>query len=120
MFGLDNTVKLKPVLGVDDLLLLLNYHWARDTSTFPTERYRVQFALILLLLFGTGCRPAELVDAKKKKRDNIGSENEDLEVVDDDDDTSDNGFSTEKNKDTGGLKRTLDTSTRSATRMCVC
>jgi hypothetical protein len=67
-FDLDITVKEKPVLGVDDLLLLLNYHWARDTSTFPTERHRVQFALILLLLFATGCRPAELVDAKKKKR----------------------------------------------------
>jgi len=67
-FKLDITVKEKPVLGVDDLLLLLNYHWARDTSTFPTERHRVQFALILLLLFATGCRPAELVDAKRKKR----------------------------------------------------
>ncbi|KAL5315971.1 hypothetical protein ACEPPN_016845 [Leptodophora sp. 'Broadleaf-Isolate-01'] len=41
---------------------------ARDTFTFLTERHRVQFALILLLLFATGCRPAELVDAKKKKR----------------------------------------------------
>ena len=28
----------------------------------------MQFALILLLLFATGCRPAELVDVKKKKR----------------------------------------------------
>lgn len=67
-FKLDITVKEKPVLGVDDLLLLLNHHWARDTSTFPTERHRVQFALILLLLFAIGCRPAELVDAKKKKK----------------------------------------------------
>ncbi|TVY12529.1 hypothetical protein LARI1_G009432 [Lachnellula arida] len=82
-FGLDNTVKSKPVLGVDDLLLLLNYHWARDTSTFSTERHRVQFALILLLLFGTGCRPAELVDAKKKRKDtdfdNDNPDNDDLE-----------------------------------------
>jgi hypothetical protein len=70
---------------VDDLLLLLNYHWARDTSTFPTERHRVQFALILLFLFGTGCRPAELVDAKKKKRDDIDSETDELQVLDDDD-----------------------------------
>ncbi|KAG9238191.1 hypothetical protein BJ875DRAFT_492706 [Amylocarpus encephaloides] len=36
-FGLDNTVKSKPVLGVDDLLLLLNHHWARDTSTFHSS-----------------------------------------------------------------------------------
>jgi hypothetical protein len=28
----------------------------------------VQFLLILLLLFATGCRPTELVDAKKKKK----------------------------------------------------
>ncbi|KAG4427387.1 hypothetical protein IFR05_017130 [Cadophora sp. M221] len=83
-FGLDNTVKSKPVLGVDDLLLLLNHHWARDTSTFPTERHRVQFALIMLLLFGTGCRPAELVDARKKRKDDIDSEDDDLEVFDDD------------------------------------
>jgi hypothetical protein len=67
-FELDITVKEKPVLGVDDLLLLLNYHWGRDTSTSPTERHRVQFALILLLLFATGCRPAELVDAKMRKK----------------------------------------------------
>jgi Protein of unknown function (DUF3435) len=93
-------------LGVDDLLLLLNYHWARDTSTFSTERHRVQFALILLLLFGTGCRPAELVDAKKKRKDDISSDNDDLEVVDDDDilavDKSDDGFGTESNKDFSG------------------
>jgi hypothetical protein len=72
-------------LGVDDLLLLLNHHWARDTSTFPTERHRVQFALILLLLFGTGCRPAELVDAKKKRKEDIDSEDDDLEDLYDDD-----------------------------------
>jgi hypothetical protein len=53
-FELDITVKSKPVLGVDDLFLLLNYHWARDTATFPTEQHRVKFALLLLLLFGTG------------------------------------------------------------------
>jgi hypothetical protein len=76
---LDRTVKSKPVLGVDDLLLLLNCHWARDKSVYRTERQRVQYALILLLLFGTGCRPAELVDAKRKRRDNPGSDDDDLE-----------------------------------------
>lgn len=35
----------------------------RDTATLPTKRHRV---LILLLLFATGCRPAELVDARKR------------------------------------------------------
>ncbi|KAH6663377.1 hypothetical protein B0J14DRAFT_662090 [Halenospora varia] len=55
-FGLDNTVKSKPVLD---------------------------FALILLLLLGTGYRPAELVDARKKKKGDVGSEDNDLKVVDD-------------------------------------
>jgi hypothetical protein len=70
---------------VDDLLLLLNHHWARDTSTFPTERHRVQFALILLLLFGTGCRPAKLVNTKKKRKDDIGFDDDNFEGVNDND-----------------------------------
>ncbi|PMD59341.1 uncharacterized protein K444DRAFT_630140 [Hyaloscypha bicolor E] len=89
-FELDITVREKPVLGIDDLLLLLNYHWARDTSTFPTERYRVQFALILLLLFATGCRPMELVDAKKKKMRRRTPGLDDDETCADD--TDDEGF----------------------------
>lgn len=35
----------------------------------------MQFALILLLLFATGYRPAELVDAKKKKKRTAGLDN---------------------------------------------
>lgn len=101
MFGLDNTVKSKPVLGVDDLLLLVNHHWAQDTSTFSTEQHWVQFVLILLLLFGTGYRPAELVDTKKNRKDNT-SFDDDLEVVDDDDilvvDKVMMGFNAENNK----------------------
>jgi hypothetical protein len=91
-------------------LLLLNHHWARDTSTFSTERHRVQFALILLLLFGTGCRPAELVDAKKKRKDTSFDDDDlddnDLEAVDNDDplviDKSDDGFGAEDNMDFSG------------------
>jgi hypothetical protein len=90
---------------VDDLLLLLNFHWAQDTSTFPTEQHRVGFALILLLLFGTGCRPAELVDGRKKRRDGVNSDDDDLEVANDDEilttDKSDDGFKTNKNDFSG-------------------
>ncbi|KAH7370272.1 hypothetical protein BKA65DRAFT_589640 [Rhexocercosporidium sp. MPI-PUGE-AT-0058] len=75
-YDLDITVKEKP---------------ARDTSTFPTERHRVQFALILLLLFATGCRPAELVDAKKKRRRWPGLKDEES----DDGDVDDNSFEDE-------------------------
>jgi hypothetical protein len=66
--------------------------------------------LILLLLFGTGCRPAELVDAKKKRKDtsfdNVDLDDNDLEVVDDDNtlviDKSDDGFGAEDNQEFGG------------------
>ena len=66
-FGLSTTVKPKPVLGPNDILLLLTHHWARDTCTFPTEDQRVSFAAILLFFIYTGCRPAELVDSSKSR-----------------------------------------------------
>lgn len=53
--------------GPDDLVRLLTYHWARDTSTFPTEDHRLDLATLMLFQSFTGCRPAELVDASKSK-----------------------------------------------------
>lgn len=64
-FELDPSPKDKPVLGSDDVLLLLTHLWARDTCTFPTEDQRHGLATILLLSIFTGARPAELVDAMK-------------------------------------------------------
>lgn len=55
------------MLRADDLILLLTHHWAPDTSIFPTEDQRLALATIMLLLIYTGCRPAELVDAVKRK-----------------------------------------------------
>ena len=49
----------------------------------------MQFALILLLLFATGCRPAELVDAKKKKKRRTPGLDDDETCADD---TDDEGF----------------------------
>ncbi|RAL59974.1 hypothetical protein DID88_000600 [Monilinia fructigena] len=66
-FTLRREKTAKPVLGADDLILLLTHHWARDTSIFPTEDQRLALATIMLLLIYTGCRPAELVDAAKGK-----------------------------------------------------
>jgi hypothetical protein len=66
-FGLVDTVKSKPVLGPDDVLLLLTYLWARDTCIFPTEDQRESLAAIKLLSTPTGCRPAELVDGSRRK-----------------------------------------------------
>lgn len=43
-FDLHSTSKPKPVVGPDDLLLLLTHHWARDESEFPTEGDRHDLA----------------------------------------------------------------------------
>ncbi|KAH6699722.1 hypothetical protein BKA61DRAFT_419534, partial [Leptodontidium sp. MPI-SDFR-AT-0119] len=60
-FELGTTSKSKPVAGLDDLLLLLVEHWARDEHVFPTEDDRHYVATILLFQSYTGCRPAEFV-----------------------------------------------------------
>ncbi|KAF7865656.1 hypothetical protein EAF04_005822 [Stromatinia cepivora] len=66
-FILKREKTVKPVLGVDDLILLFIHHWVRDTSIFPIEDQRLAFTTIIFLLIYTGCRPAELVDAGKVK-----------------------------------------------------
>ncbi|KAI9877636.1 MAG: hypothetical protein M1830_003251 [Pleopsidium flavum] len=53
-------VKSKPVTGVNDLLLVLIHHWAKDTAIFPNEEQRVQLLTILLFAAFTAPRPAEL------------------------------------------------------------
>jgi hypothetical protein len=96
-FGVDRTVKAKPVLGPDDVLLLFTHHWARDTCTFPTEDQRQALAAIILLSIYTGCRPAELVDGTKRgaaRCDLHGADNSDDadnadEETDPDDDNPD-------------------------------
>ena len=47
------------MVGPDDLVRLLTYHWARDTSTFPTEAHRLDLATLILFQSFTGCRLAE-------------------------------------------------------------
>lgn len=66
-FNLERNTKAKPVLGADDILLLLTHRWARDTSTSPTEDQRLALATIMLISIYTGSRPTELVDASKRK-----------------------------------------------------
>lgn len=66
-FGLDTTSEPKPVVGTDDLVRLLTYHWNIDASTYPTEDDRLDRATLMLFQSYTGCRPAELVHAYKTK-----------------------------------------------------
>jgi len=56
-YGLDLSVKLKPVMNVDDLLLVLTHYWARDTSSFPTEWQWVQLPMISITAAYTVPRP---------------------------------------------------------------
>ena len=65
-YGLRTTPKKKPVIGLDDLYLLLYTHWVLDDSTFKDERQRVQVATGLLTAAFFGCRPCSLFDTRVK------------------------------------------------------
>ncbi|KAM7188974.1 Protein of unknown function (DUF3435) domain containing protein [Rhypophila sp. PSN 637] len=83
-FDLDKMPKDKPVLGVDDLLLGLTYHWSRDRSVFPMEDDRLDLATIMLFQSYTAGRLAEFVDGTKSRgrKDPLLDEPEDHLVTD--------------------------------------
>lgn len=51
----------------NDLLVLLTFNIAFDTSILPRELHRVNLPGCYLFLACTGCRPAEIVDNEPKK-----------------------------------------------------
>lgn len=55
------------MLNVDNLRVILIFNIAYDTTVFPGERHRVQLASCYQFLCYTGVRPAELMDAERKK-----------------------------------------------------
>lgn len=57
----------KQVGDWNDLLVLLTFNIAYDTSIVPGERHRANLSGCYLFLACTGCRPAEIVDNEKKK-----------------------------------------------------
>jgi hypothetical protein len=63
-------------MNVDDAYLVLHHHWVLDTSVFPDERQRLQFALLLLIQAYTASRPGALVYRKKftQKEHYLGEE----------------------------------------------
>ncbi|KAI9808022.1 MAG: hypothetical protein M1827_007547 [Pycnora praestabilis] len=78
-YRLDMSVRSKPVMGVDDLLLVLTHHWAKLKSVFPNERQRVQLPRILLFAAYTASRPGELWkepwdDLENSDYDEIGAD----------------------------------------------
>ncbi|SCO91190.1 uncharacterized protein FRV6_15318 [Fusarium oxysporum] len=66
-FELDNQPGSKPVASVKEMMKVLVEIWFGETSYFQTEDDRLNCATIVLLQGYTGCRPAELTDATKKR-----------------------------------------------------
>jgi Protein of unknown function (DUF3435) len=62
-YGLDLSIRDKPTLGVEDLLVILRYHWCFDTASVPHERYTVQLPLLILITAFTASRPGALVES---------------------------------------------------------
>ena len=65
---LDLSRREKPVLHVNDLLLVLHHLWALDEEAFPDERQRAQLSALLLTAAYTACRPSSLVYTMKAKQ----------------------------------------------------
>ncbi|RKL13865.1 hypothetical protein BFJ70_g15819 [Fusarium oxysporum] len=66
-FELDNQPGSKPVASIKEMMKVLVEIWFGETSYFQTEDDRLNCATIVLLQGYTGCRPAELTDATKKR-----------------------------------------------------
>ncbi len=65
-YGLRTLPKTKPVIGLDDLYLLLYTHWVLDDATYSDERQRVEVATGILMAVFFGCRPCSLFDTRVK------------------------------------------------------
>lgn len=65
-YGLRKLPKKKPVIGRDDLYLLLYTHWVLDDATYPDEHQRVTVATGILTAVFFGCRPCSLFDTRIK------------------------------------------------------
>lgn len=57
----------KPVLNTDALRVFLTFNIAYDSRSFKLGRLRLQLSACYQLLCYTGVRPAELVEAERKK-----------------------------------------------------
>ncbi|KAG7136321.1 hypothetical protein HYQ45_006093 [Verticillium longisporum] len=60
-FDLDTSKKEKSGLFVEDLDLILHFHYVRDEELYTHERLRVQLALILIIAGATATRPDALI-----------------------------------------------------------
>ncbi|MCJ1422042.1 hypothetical protein MMC32_008411 [Xylographa parallela] len=80
-YHLRTVPKKKPVIGLDDLYLLLYTHWVLDDRTYDDEHQRVQVATGLLAAVFFGCRPCSLFDTRVKLDENLGKPDDDLLIA---------------------------------------
>ncbi|KAI9782856.1 MAG: hypothetical protein M1816_001676 [Peltula sp. TS41687] len=78
---LDFSVRDKLTLSVNDLVSLLHYHWALDTSIFPNERQRLQLSFLLLVLAYTGARPGAIVECGLLRGSNKALRYRDVDLI---------------------------------------
>lgn len=62
-YDLDLSIDYKPVVGVEDLVAILHYHWCLDTAFVTHEWYTVQNPLIMLMIAYTSSRPGALIES---------------------------------------------------------
>ena len=68
-------------MNVDDVYLVLHYHWAQDVTIYPDGRQRLQVSFLMLISTYTATRPGALVyvarNVKEYKGAPIGDEEDD-------------------------------------------
>ncbi|KAI2748661.1 hypothetical protein DTO012A8_9872 [Penicillium roqueforti] len=58
-------------MNVDDLYIVLHYHWTKDTTPYPDGRQIIQLAFVLLVSAYTASRPGALVYVEKNEQTNV-------------------------------------------------
>ena len=69
-YCLRNTPEDKPVMEMRDMHRILHHHWAVSSKAFTHERYRIQIALLILLIAYTTSRPGALVESSSYRNSN--------------------------------------------------
>ncbi|CAG7991807.1 unnamed protein product [Penicillium salamii] len=79
-FNLNRSVEEKPIMNIDNLYIVLHYHWTKDTTLYPNSRQIIQLAFVLLVSAYTTSRLRALVYIEKNEQTNVqhffGSVNE--------------------------------------------
>jgi len=62
LFGLDELNGIKSTMNTDDFVGVLHFHWIMCNDWYPTERDRLQHALLDLLCYATSARPGTIIE----------------------------------------------------------